>query len=527
MVQEKLQETLKMPVTLETFTLDTGTLSVAASLNKQARVEVESAYELWAQSFDGNYSFKAKDFHYESMVLRQADVQGHFSGKVEDVKVEGKGTVLDAKVQYKAHIKEEQIKALEMKMMGVSLLEVLALAGQAPLAKGKVDIDIKMPNIGEKSAEGYGKIVLHKSLFDRALVKKRYKVSLPKRTYVDAKIEGKLKGEKLNFFAKLRSNLFSLDLKKASANLEKETLSTAYVLFLKDLGFVTDNQLRGPLEAKGQIEVEKKKLHLTAKIKARVGNLSLVDVNIDIEKQQMTSPYVLYIPKLEALSKRIGKKLYGPLNVEGEVDYNKVLTLKGKSTSLGGIVNFTLKDKAFKSTFSALPVEKVLKLLGQKKFVKGKAKGVMTYNLDSRVGKLDADIKDFQLQASSSTNTIKKLIGKDPARIIYTATTLHADIKGDVTTYALHAKGSHSSIDITEGLLDKRKNSHSAKFKFVYDKYIFTGKIVGSVDHPKVLLDPSSLMQGKTGEKIQKNLDKVLGEDVGKAVGGFLKGFKF
>ncbi|NOR56843.1 MAG: hypothetical protein GQ531_11650 [Sulfurovum sp.] len=516
-----------MPVTLETFSLSADTLSMSASLNKQAKVEVHSAYDLWAQSFDGNYSFKAKNFHHEDIVLRQADIKGTMSGNVDDVKVEGKGTALDAKVQYKVAIKEEQVQDIEMKMMGVSLGEMLALAGQSPLAKGKVDIDIKMPNIGEKSAEGYGKIILHKSLFDRALMKKLYQVSLPKRTYVDAKIEGKLKGEILDFFAKLRSNLFSLDLKKASVNLETETLSTAYVLFLKDLGLVTDNRLRGPLEATGKIKAEKKKVHLSAKIKAKVGNLSLNDVNIDSEKQRLTSPYDLYIPKLERLHKLIGKKLYGSLKVQGDVDYNKVLTLKGKSTSLGGLVNFRLKDKSFKSTFSALPVEKVLKVLGHKKFVKGKATGVMTYNLGSRVGKLDADIKDFQLQSSSTTNTVKKLIGKDPARIIYTTTTLHADIKGDVTTYVLHAKGSHSSIDITEGRVDKKSNSHSAKFKFVYDKYIFTGKITGSTDHPKVLLDPSSLMQGKTGDKIQKNLDKALGEDVGKAVGGFLKGLKF
>ena len=130
-------------------------------------------------------------------------------------------------------------------------------------------------------------------------------------------------------------------------------------------------------------------------------------------------------------------------------------------------------------------------------------------------------------QSSSETNMLKKIIGKDPARIIYSTTTVHADIKGDVTTYTLHAKGSHSSIDITEGKIDKGTNKHTAKFKFIYDKYTFTGKIKGSADHPKVMLDPSSLMQGKTGEKIQKNLDKALGEDVGKAVGGFLKGFKF
>jgi hypothetical protein len=56
---------------------------------------------------------------------------------------------------------------------------------------------------------------------------------------------------------------------------------------------------------------------------------------------------------------------------------------------------------------------------------------------------------------------------------------------------------------------------------------VVTGTVGGSVEHPSLSIDPSAIMQSKTGEKIQKKLDKALGGDMGKAVGGFLKGFKF
>jgi len=151
----------------------------------------------------------------------------------------------------------------------------------------------------------------------------------------------------------------------------------------------------------------------------------------------------------------------------------------------------------------------------------------VTYDLKKKAGVVDLDITSFQIKSSSTTKTVKMFIGKDPARIIYTSTKLHATLNGDVTRYTLIAKGSRSSIEITDGKIDKANDRHTAKFKFVYEKYVVTGSIGGSVAHPSVMVDPASFMQSKTGEKIQKKLDKALGGDMGKAVGGFLKGLKF
>jgi hypothetical protein len=166
-------------------------------------------------------------------------------------------------------------------------------------------------------------------------------------------------------------------------------------------------------------------------------------------------------------------------------------------------------------------------MMGHTPLVQGTAFGTLVYNTKSKVGTLNLDIKSFQLKANSTTNTVKMFIGKHPARTIYKTTTLKAKINGDITHYTLHAKGSHSSIEISNGIIDKIKDTHRAKFKFVYEKYVVTGAIGGSVKHPSLIIDPSAIMQGKIEEKIQKKLDKALGGDMGKAVGSFLKGMKF
>ena len=115
-------------------------------------------------------------------------------------------------------------------------------------------------------------------------------------------------------------------------------------------------------------------------------------------------------------------------------------------------------------------------------------------------------------------------LGKDPARIIFSSTKFHADIKKKVTYYTLKAQGSRSSFKILNGSIDKRSNTHRANFTFVYETYTIHGKIKGSADDPKITIDTSAILKEQlSNEKIQKKIEKALGEKAGK----FLRGLNF
>jgi len=170
-----------------------------------------------------------------------------------------------------------------------------------------------------------------------------------------------------------------------------------------------------------------------------------------------------------------------------------------------------------------VPLENILGLLGHKKDFLGKAFGKGKYDLKQKSGVIDLDIKSFQIKPSPTTNTIKMLIGKDPTRVMFSSTKFHADIKGKITHYTLHAKGSRSNIQITEGRVDKVHNTHTAKLKFVYEKYTVYGEIKGTVGDPKVTIDTSAILKDKIDQKLQNKIEEALG---GKA-GEFLRGLKF
>ena len=794
-VKEKLEEKTGLPVEVQNFTFTSGASSLDFVINKQAFVNVRSRYSLWDQSFEGKYQLRSESFSYKDRVFKETAVKGNFKGVSEEFYVEGKGLALDAKVDYRLKVIDNVAEKIILHMKGAKFSEVLALSGRPALAEGKIDVEVNMPDIGEDTGNGYGHIVLHKSRFDRKLIKALYGYSLPEKSDLNGKIDATLEGKNITLSGNVESDLFTLQIKNALLDILSGQVKAAYSLDVKELRIVTKNKLAGPLKLDGTLQRKEKKVHvsgishslggalrfsideniqisleklalekllplwkqpvyakgevsgrvtldkkntkegsyalridkgvLTAKaikkwsryhipvkntfsleskgtvadhklrasaslhssladvtltdlkyglkaktgvsrytlllhdlkavlpgshvaggtpvraegelrfaknlaisgqlkdlgkkvdffydgkraevnasrlivekllpltglppyakgtlnghvvltqrkpaegkfklkssdlviephimqkltgealkvtialttsgtfkkgkgylktsMKSSLGNMTLDNMLIDTKKKHFKSSYVLEIPNLKKLHKVIDKKLYGPLVLKGEWSKNEKLTVTGATTTLGGRISYRLRGEVLYSTISAVPLENILGILGHKKNFLGKASGKGRYHLKKRSGVVDLDIASFQIKPSSITRTIKMVLGKDPARVIFSSTKFHADIQRKVTAYTLHAKGTRSSIDITDGKLDKRNNTHRANFRFVYEKYTVSGNIRGTIDDPKVSIDTSSLLKNRIDDKLQNKIDKVLG---GKA-GEFLKGLSF
>jgi hypothetical protein len=263
--------------------------------------------------------------------------------------------------------------------------------------------------------------------------------------------------------------------------------------------------------------------HIHTTVTSSVGDMTLDNMVYDAQNQTLNSDYTIDIPSLKEVRPLTGQTLYGPLLLKGKLSKDKLVKITGATTSLGGKIDYALTGDDFVSTISSVPLENILGTLGYKKNFLGSASGKAIYNLKRKTGVVDLDIASFQIKPSNLTSVISMAIGKDPARVIFSSTKFHADIKGDITDYTLHAIGTRSSIDITEGRLNKANNTNTAKFKFVYEKHTVRGKIKGSVNDPKITIDAGSLLKDKVDEKVKKKIDEVLGDKAGE----LLKGLSF
>ncbi len=149
--------------------------------------------------------------------------------------------------------------------------------------------------------------------------------------------------------------------------------------------------------------------------------------------------------------------------------------------------------------------------------------GTAKYNVKEESGVVDLNIASFQIKPTTWTSTITMFLGKDPSRIIFSDTKFHAVIKGDMVDYTLNAKGTRSSIEISNGKLNKATNIHTAEFQFIYEKHTIRGAIKGTLDNPKVTLDTTSLINDEMKDKLQNKVEKMFGEKAG----NFMKGLSF
>ena len=314
-------------------------------------------------------------------------------------------------------------------------------------------------------------------------------------------------------------DLTNLDPEEGSFSLKSSKLVTQPDAMKKLTGEAFT--MHAVVESSGTFKEGRGMIH--TKVESSVGDITLDNMVYDAQKQTLKSAYTIDIPSLKEVQPLIGQKLYGPLLLQGELSKDKIVEVTGATTSLGGKIDYTLKGDDLTSMISSVPLENILGTLGHKRNFLGSASGKAKYNLKRKSGVVDMDIASFQIKPSDLTKMISMAIGKDPARVIFSSTKFHADIKGDITAYTLHAIGTRSSIDITEGRLNKLNNTNTARFNFVYEEHSVRGKIKGSVNNPKITIDTSALIKDKIDEKVQEKLDKALGGQAAE----FLKSLPF
>ncbi len=789
-IQTSLEQKTGLPVDIYDFSLDENKIKFSLKINKEIDVDVITQYNILSQSFDGIYHIYSKKFNYKGFALRHADLRGRFTGASDDMQITGTGRVLDANLSYRLHMEESAFQHIEVQMKALNISEVFALLGEDSLLEGTVDMNVYLPHIGESSAKGHGKIILHKSFFNREKIAQKYDISLPKDSYVIGDIDMKLEGKELSCVSQLEGNLFSLRSDNASFNVSNRTFEAQYKMDVNNLNLFTQNKLRGAFKLEGKIEADKEKFHImgashswggilvfdktdvftlrfdnlalekvlyatkqpsfakgvlsgginnfkdlkqgqyTLEIKegtfiadvfkkqwgyeipsmndftlasqgyivkdfvemksilnSTLGDLDLAKGKYLLKDKSFSTSYALFLPnigllihdnmavkrgyirangeatlseesrivgKLEGLGgvvdfeytpkdlnveapdlfiekilslsdlpryvkgkvltkvtmhdmkKREGKfsissddlmtqpriiekiigkpiaikmqmraegnvtkekvrlsalfyndmakfsldnmridrknktvkseylldilelknayaltnrKLYGPMKIVGTLSKEKELEIIGYTHSLGGEISFLQREHDIVTDINTVSLDNIIALFGHDRWVNGDVRGNIEYNSKEKIGTVDLNISKFQIISNSSTKMLKTIIGKDPSRIIYRTTTLYAEIEKNIIEYTLLAEGSHSTIEIINGLIDRKSNTHRAYITFTYEDYEITGEIKGSIDHPTLSIDPTALLQSPLGEKIQDKVDKALG--------GFLKGFKF
>ncbi len=335
-----LESQFKQDISIEVehLKIDYGYVELTAILNGLTKVESQGEVSLLSKVLDIDYHLKSEGFSNKKIKFNnKIDINGTVIGTFDNMEIEGEGKTLQSRIYYALTLKNKVIKNINVDLNRADISELLLLFGQPTYAKGKVDIEIKIPDLETIGTKGKAKVILHKTMLNEKLFKEKLQIDLPQNTTLTATLNSKVHAEIFEMEGHVKSNLLWLQLSKATYNINSKIFNTNYRLFaaqLPKLKFLTQHKLRGQFQVDGSLNISKEKL-----------------------------------------------------------------LLKGKSTELGGEINFEYNGQTLNTQLNNVKISKLLYMLNEKPY----ATGEILANL-----KLD-DIKEPKGTYNLKTNNAKTL----------------------------------------------------------------------------------------------------------------------
>lgn len=470
-IEDIASEKLQKDVKIEKFTLTMSHLSLQAEVPNEAALAVDGDIKILDQWFDLLYHVQAQNLKTPAMTIREKmEVSGNAKGFIDDFIAKGKGKAFASNIDFDVHLVEKNPLDGTINAKGISTASVLELLGKPAYANGLVDVVAKVKNSNGNLA-GNADILIHNSKINSTFVKRDFDIELPKDLTYVGKINGVVKGDTLNAKSEIVSSVATLKTSKTDVNLKSMDIKSDYdvkINDLKKLVFITKKELFGALHVDGNIIKSGKNLFVNAKsdifdgnfnatlennsLKANAKNLQIkkilsmlgepamaygivnMDANIDdISKKDKTaimnlhvnsgelvgthmrSKFDLDFPPVTNFSGSVAAELEGE-NLQANTDIKSTLANIKATKSL-----FNLTSQDFSSDFdididNLAPIGKIAKQELRGKFsINGDASmknKQLSFNVhtDSLGGKIDANMKDNQLDASLKDVSVEKIL---------------------------------------------------------------------------------------------------------------------
>jgi len=265
-IESKIKEVTKLDSKLKTFSLSMSSFEILLELNSNNTVSAKGTYELFAQSFDVDYSVQLEELKtLKSLTGTQLQSSFHTDGKaVGDMaflKVDGKSDVAKSTTSYHIELTNLNPTSIIAKIDSADLKSLLYMVNQKEYASADINLDVNFKNITLHKLDGNIKLETLKGKLNTNVMKQDFNISIP-QTAFDMNLIAKLEGDDVDYTYSLDSNLAKLT---SSGNVVPEPLKVdvKYGVNVKELAVlkpVTGADLRGPFKLDGHVKGSKSKM---------------------------------------------------------------------------------------------------------------------------------------------------------------------------------------------------------------------------------------------------------------------------
>ena len=266
-IESALNEKLPVSVRLQTFSI--LPLDIALLIGKESKITAKGEWSLLGQDLDITYDVDiARLEELEPLIGRKLrgplHTWGKVFGKIKAFKVQGQSDLAKSQTNYDVGIREFEATSVLANIKSARVEDLLYMADQPRFATGTLHAEANMSDLEPSRLKGILYTLLRGVQIDNKVMKKHFDVDLPKTT-VRGGLLAKMDGSHIYLNSIVDSNLLRFVLKGKS---DTDSLATdmSYSVDIKELALLkplTKSNLRGPLDAKGTIKGDKKRLKIT------------------------------------------------------------------------------------------------------------------------------------------------------------------------------------------------------------------------------------------------------------------------
>jgi hypothetical protein len=254
-------------------------------------------------------------------------------------------------------------------------------------------------------------------------------------------------------------------------------------------------------------------------------NTNLLDLNVnqavfDFNEASLNSDYLVKIASLTNLVDFTKTKLRGDMDISGNIQSKEnSLIVDGKSSILGGALDFNLKNDDLSANLSDIGIKELTYMLYQPEIFDSKGSFKVDYNLLVKKGILSGNLTNGHFLENDFSTLINQLAKFDLTKEIYETVSINSDINQNILTSTVNMKSANTQIAINNSVFDTQNNTIDAKLEAKIKETSFNIGINGNTSNPKISFDTKDLLKNEIDKQLEKNKDKIE-EKINKALGG-------
>jgi hypothetical protein len=321
-----------MQIEVSHLKIDLNHIEFHAILNEFIDINAEGEFSLFTQTLNIDYTIQS------NLLKNKIDINGTFRGTFNNLNINGKGEIVQSKVNYQLNVKDDLFSHIKIKINKADIASFLELTAQPTYATGKVDVNVDIENLEKQTTNTNPQIVFHETILNQKIFKEAFDLDLPSKTVLTAKLNAKFTTKTFQVNGVIKSEFATLKLSKSYYNRRTKELSSDYTLLIPRLSKLpTKQKLRGSLEVIGAFQRKNSKVYLI-----------------------------------------------------------------GKCKDFGGRVVFNLKENQLNVHMNGVDIEKISYLFGEKPYVRGKLMAdIELHDFKQREGTFNFKMKEAEIIASS------------------------------------------------------------------------------------------------------------------------------